>query len=285
MLVVATTARSRWLSALAHGGVGVVLLVLSLLFAVVGGWFAASILGTLGMATMVGPAIARAPRQTQTPTDLFVLAMSAAGGLIGLLMLLRPDLFAGPGYHWMRPYPFVHGMVFLACSLFLLVTHLTVRAAAWSRQSSAVLFAAVVLVPMLVRGAAGQWNSSTTYGVTSVALITGYWLGPLLEQIDPRSLRTRLAVALGISTALALIVVVTVDTNREEASLRSKSMAAQQSLATALSHDVADYVELHEAAARSLAAGPGIMERSAAADGLVAGVQPCLPERRDLLHL
>ena len=76
-------------------------------------------------------------------------------------------------------------MVFLACSLFLLVTHLTVRAPAWSRQSSAVLFAAVVLVPMLVRGALlGSWSSSTTYGVTSVALITGYWLGPLLEQID-----------------------------------------------------------------------------------------------------
>src|SRR6185295_8593453 len=55
--------------------------------------------------------------------------------------------------------------------------------------------------------------------------------------------------------------IVTLNANREESSLRAQAAASQQTLATALAHDVADYVELHEAAARALAAGPGLLDR------------------------
>ena len=64
-----------------------------------------------------------------------------------------------------------------------------------------------------------------------------------------------------MSSALALIAIVAVNANREEASLRAQAAASQQTLATALGHDVADYVELHEAAARALAAGPSFLDR------------------------
>lgn len=263
MLVVATTGRARWLVLIAHGGVGVVLLLLTSLFATSGGWFSSTILGALAVATMFGPGLARAPRQTASTAGLLPLASGVAVSVLSVLILVQPDLFSGPGFGWLRPYWLAYGLAFLGCGLVVLATHIFVRTPVWVRQLSVYVLAVAVLLPMLARAVSvSSWTGVTLYGLTTFGLIAGPRLVPLLERIDPRSLRTRLAVMVAISSAVALITVVTVDTNREEASLRTKAMAVQQSLATALAHDVADYVELHEAAARSLAAGPSIMERS-----------------------
>jgi PAS domain S-box-containing protein len=124
------------------------------------------------------------------------------------------------------------------------------------------LLATIVLVPMFARAYLQQiWTGIALYGGGGLALIAVPWLGPALERIDPRSLRTRLAVTLGISSALALILLVTVDTTREEGSLRAQALASQRTLANALGHDAADYVELHEAAVRALAGDPLLFDR------------------------
>jgi PAS domain S-box-containing protein len=263
MLVVAATGRSRWLVLAAHAGVAIVLLLLAGVFAAAGGWIGAAIFGALGIATLAAPGLARAPRGAAGASDLLTTALGVAFGLVGVVMLAFPEQLGAPGFDDMRADPVRHGLIFLFCGALVVGTQLAARAHWWMRWLAALLLVGVVLLPLLARALAQQvWTGITLYGLIGPAVIATAWLGPFLERIDPRSLRVRLAVTLAVSSALALILVVAVDANREESSLRAQAGASQRTLATALAHDVADYVELHESAARVLAAGPSLLDRS-----------------------
>ncbi|MFN8636786.1 MAG: ATP-binding protein [Chloroflexota bacterium] len=262
MIVVAATGRARWSIVTAHLSLGIVLVLLAGVYAVTGGWFGAPSLGALGIAALVAPVVARAPRGAERASDLTTVAIGAAHVAIGLLLLLVPDAFAPSGAEWLRASSGLFGVGFTVCGGLVIATQLLALTPGILRWSASLVLVAVALLPILARTLSQQiWTGIALALLMTLVLVAGPWIGSLLERIDPRSLRTRLAVTLAISSALALILVVTVDANREEQSLRGQASASQQTLATALGQDVADYVELHEAATRALAAVPNLVGR------------------------
>jgi PAS domain S-box-containing protein len=261
MLIVAATGRSRWLVLAAHAGLGTMLLLLGGVFLGTGGWFSAAMFGSLGVASFAAPVLARAPRGSGARADLFAIAIGVAFVLVGLVILGLPDLFASPSFEWMRGYVVWYGTGYAVSGALVVATQLDAKARWWMRWPASLVLVALVLAPLLARSVSQQvWTGLTIFAVVTLTTRAAPALGPLLDRIDPRSLRTRLAVTLAISSALALIAVVIVDTNREESSLRARANASQQTLAIALAHDVADYVELHEGATRALAAMPGLLD-------------------------
>src|SRR4051794_23724513 len=98
MLVVAATGRSRWLMLAAHVGLGVLLVLLGVVFTVTGGWFGGLVFGGLGLATVVAPALCRAPRRTRTASELVSVAIGAVFAVIGLAILTVPESLAAPAY-------------------------------------------------------------------------------------------------------------------------------------------------------------------------------------------
>ena len=262
MVVVACAGASRRLTVVAHVGVGVVLLLLAVGFALTGGWFGTTIYATLGVGTAIAPLLAGAPRRRPQTSDLFAVVMGAALGLTGAMMLALPELFVAASFESMRPSFLWHGASFVLCGVLVIVTQLAVRAPWWGRWLALLLLVGIVLGPMFERAFTQQiWTGIVLYGGSGLLLVVLPWLGPYLERRDAHSLASRLAVTVSVSSALALIAIVTLNANREEASLRAQAGASQQTLAIALGHDVADYVQLHEAAARALAAGPSLLDR------------------------
>jgi hypothetical protein len=264
MVVVATTAGSRKLAVAAHVAVGIVLLLLAGGLALTGGWFGTAIYATLGIGAVIAPLVTGVQHgQTQTRTsDLFAVVMGSALSLIGIMVIAFPDLVVAATFDSMRPYFVWHGTSFVLCGLLVVATQLTVRTPWWLHWLALLLLVGIVLAPMFTRAYVSQtWTDLVLYGGSGLLLVALPWLGPYLERRDGRSLAARLAVTVSVSSALALIAIVAVNADREEASLRAQAAASQQTLATALGHDVADYVELHEAAARALAAGPGLLDR------------------------
>ncbi|HZO32777.1 MAG TPA: sensor histidine kinase [Chloroflexota bacterium] len=265
MIVVAATGGSRKLAVAAHVAVGAVLLLLAGELALTGGRFVTTIYGTLGVGTALAPLVTGGPRAPVQTSDLFAIVIGVAVALIGAMMLAFPEQFVAPAFDAIRASFVWYGISFLLCGLLVTATQLALRVPLWARWLAMLLLVGIVLGPVFARAYATQaWTSIVLYGGSGLVLVALPWLGPYLEHRDARSLASRLAVALSLSTALALIAIVTLNANREEVSLRTLAAASQQTLATALSHDVADYVELHEAAARALAAGPSLLDRSPA---------------------
>lgn len=268
MLIVAATGRTRWLVLTSHVGLGLLLLLLGAIFAATGGFFGGIIFAALGAATVASPAIARAPRASASSSDLFTVAIGAAFALIGAVVLAAPERIASPTMEALRSHEWWYGSNMVLLGVAVVATQLLARARWWHRWLPTVLLIGLVTVPLLVRSMAQHlWTGMTIYALVTCTLATSPLLGPLLERIDPRSLRTRLAVTLAVSSALALILVVIVDTNREESSLRRQASGSQQTLAVALAHDVADYVEIHEGATRALARWPSLLDRTPAEQG------------------
>ena len=265
LLVVAIVGGARRLQVVAHLGVGGIMLLLSSMFGTSGAWFGAIVFGALGAATLNAPWLARASRNDPAASsDLFTIAMCFGLGVVGIAIEATPGAFVMTGYDRLAPYQHWHGASLVVASLLAIWAQLDVRTPRWASWPAVLVLVGIGVLPMFARAfTQGIWTGITLHGICTIALLSAPWLGPRLDRIDPRSLNTRLAMTLAISSAVALITIVTIDANREESSLRSQASASQQTLATALGHDVADYVELHEAAARALAAGPGLLDRSA----------------------
>jgi signal transduction histidine kinase len=262
MVVVATTGGSRWPTLAAHAGVGIVLLLLAGGLGLTGGWLATTIYGTLGLGTAAAPLLTRAPRGRTQTSDLFAIVVGAAFAITGGMLLAFSEQFVAPSLDALRPYFPWLSAGFVICGLLVVMTQLMLRVPWWVRWLATLLLVGLVIGPVFSRAVASPaWTGIVLYGGSGLLLVILPWLGPYLERRDTRSLATRLAVTVSLSSALALIAIVAVSANREEASLRVQAAASQQTLATALAHDVADYVELHEAAARALAAGPGLLDR------------------------
>jgi PAS domain S-box-containing protein len=265
MVVVAATGGARWLTLAAHTGVSIALLALAWGFAQTGGWFGTTFYSTLGVGTALAPLLAHGPGSRPHTSDLFALIMGTAVLLSGLVMAAFPGQFVAASFDAMRPYLAWYGVGFVLCGGAVILTQIRARLSWWVRWLALLLLVGAILAPMFVRAFALQaWTGIALYGGSSLVLLARPWLGPFLERRDGRSLATRLAVTFSVSSAVALVAIVTVNANREEASLRSQAGLNQQTLATARGHDVADYVELHEAPARGLAAGPGLLDRDPA---------------------
>jgi PAS domain S-box-containing protein len=265
MVVVAATGSTRRLTLVAHAGVSIALLALAWGFAQSGGWFGTTIYSTLGIGTAIAPLLAHGASRRPHASDLFAVIMGTAVLLSGLAMMAVPEQFVSASFDAMRPYLAWYGAGFVLCGAAVAVTQLRPGLSWWVRWLALLLLVGTILAPMFTLALRFQfWTGIVLYGGSSLVLVALPWLGPYLVQRDGRSLATRLAVTFSVSSAVAFIAIVTVNANREEASLRTQAGMNQQTLATALGHDVADYVELHEAPARGLAAGPGLLDRDPA---------------------
>jgi signal transduction histidine kinase len=88
------------------------------------------------------------------------------------------------------------------------------------------------------------------------------WTGPRLRRLDAGSLRTRLALVLGATAAVPVLLLTPLYSHDEENQAVSAQLALQQTFASALAHDVADYISLHQAGVMMLAAQPGLLGRA-----------------------
>jgi PAS domain S-box-containing protein len=274
LLLVGALRPASWLAVAAHLGASLTLLFLAIGLAQTGGWFGATIYAVLAVGMMVAAGVTRVTRASTrhageaiAPTpellkaDLFAILIGVALALNGLASIAFPAWFRAPAFDAMSPGLLWLGPLLMLFGALVVVTQLNARANATLRWLCCLALVIVTIAPLLGQAIALRvWTGIALYGGTSAALLLLPWLGPRLERIDPGSLRTRLAVTFGLTAALALILVVVVDANREETSIRRQVLASQQSLAVSVSRDVVDYVQLHQAAVRALAASPGLVE-------------------------
>jgi PAS domain S-box-containing protein len=276
MLLVSALRPTGWLAIAAHASAGLTLLLLAAGLALTGGWFGATIYAVLAVGTLIAAAIIRVPegatpvdgsnhahQPAQPRADLFAILIGAAFALNGLASLVFPAQVRAPAFDSLRPFLPWYGLLLVLFGALVVVTQLSARASVKVRWLGCLALVATAVGPLLGQAIVNRiWTGIALYGETAVVLLLLPWLGPLLERIDPGSMRTRLAVTFALTGALALVLIVVVDANREETSIRQQMLAAQQSLAVSVSRDVVDYVQLHQAAVRALAASPGLLEAS-----------------------
>ncbi len=85
------------------------------------------------------------------------------------------------------------------------------------------------------------------------------WLRPRLRHLDAASLHWRLAIALALAAALPLILAGFLTGGRTARAAETQALGAQETLARALAHDVANYVNIHRTAVIALAAQPNLL--------------------------
>ena len=102
------------------------------------------------------------------------------------------------------------------------------------------------------------WNSLLYFGGLGALLALLPWLSLRLSHLDRLSLQTQLVVTLiGIVTLPLLFAVAWVTVPQEQATIE-RTLTVQQTLATTLAQDTADYVELHRSAITALANLPNL---------------------------
>ncbi|MBA2447697.1 MAG: response regulator [Chloroflexi bacterium] len=259
---VAAVARPRPQAIAAHLLGGAIILALAYGFAVTGVWTGTSNYTVLGLGTVLAALLTGVPQHSrpQYSRDLFALLMGVGGALTGLVMLVFPEQFSASLYDLARPHLPWYGAAFLGGGLAL----------AWSQVHAGASRVASALAHLLVAGVFfaflvvvalpfNIWTGITYYGGFGTALALLPWLGHRLHLVDQLSLRTRLALVLVATAAFPVILTVALDAGREEREVTAQALALQQGLATALAHDVDDYVGLHRAAVAALAAQPGLL--------------------------
>ena len=258
LLGVAALTPRRPLIIAVHLLAGAVLLIMAWGFGTVGGWNRASNYAVLAVGTAVAPLLARSSRRPWTDgSDLLAIVMGAASTLNGLLLVAADEAFgtvaSDPASGW-------YGVAFLVSGVALVASqlHPSPRAAVVLAH----LVAGGTLVIYLAAAAVAPrgWASIVYYGGFGVVVAVLPWLTPRLRLVDPRSLPTRLALALAIATALPLAAGLALAAHREERSARAGALQVQQTRAAALADHVADAVSLHRAAVTTLAAQPGLVE-------------------------
>ncbi|HYG62362.1 MAG TPA: sensor histidine kinase, partial [Thermoanaerobaculia bacterium] len=101
------------------------------------------------------------------------------------------------------------------------------------------------------------WTGVALYWGCGAILAMLPWLSRRLAQLDPSSLRTRLALALATTSSVALVLTAAVATSQEERLAVEQVIESRQIEANALARNIGDYIRLNAARTFALAAASG----------------------------
>jgi PAS domain S-box-containing protein len=267
LIGVATLLPLGWSILGAHLMAGVVLFQIGIGYASGG-----KLMGVVG-ALMLGLALAIAPflgnederrdrqRETQTGAiDLFAVAMGLRMAIEALLFLIlwNPGLQASLS-PVLPSYRIPYALLYLGAGVSVVGVQLYPKVPRWLFQWVH-FFAGIFLWTWIIGMGFSLWNGVLCYAGLGTALAFLPWISKRLNRLDPHSLQTRVAVAsIGIVT-LPLVSLTTLVSLPQEQATIDRSLTVQQSLAVALSQDIATYINLHLSAIIALGNQPGLAE-------------------------
>lgn len=264
LIAVATLVPRRPIIVLAHLIAGSALLQAASGHLLAGTWTALADFATLGLGTAIAPFLQTRHRQnSRNGIDLFALLMSIRMMLDGIIVLVpfNPQ-FNARLYDPVRSYLPLYGIAYLVCGLALSTVYFYPKIPKRLFQA-AHLLAGAMLWSWTIGLGFPTWNSVLFYGGLSTLLALLPWLGPYLRRLNPKSLQTQLAVTLVGVVTLPLLFAVTLIALPQEQAVVNNALTLQQTLATALAQDVANYINLHRAAVHALAKQPDLAAMSA----------------------
>jgi PAS domain S-box-containing protein len=248
LLAAGALAPPRPWSVAAHAAAGAVLLVLAQGFGAAGGIAGALVYGPLGLATAAAPLLRRDVAARAHAPSLLAVVLGASAVLLGVAALASPAQFGTPAYGDGRGLLPALGTALLVAgpALLFVQARRAPRAVVWAAHLGfgAVYMAFAALVAVPGRGTTGI----VYYGGFGLLVAVLPWLAPRLARIDPRSLRTRLALALIAASTLPLLVAVSVGNDQAERARVAEALAEQAALASALARDVATHGSTYRAA-------------------------------------
>jgi PAS domain S-box-containing protein len=255
---------------LVHAWAAAMLLVLAVGFGGPGIWTGTSNYLVLGLATAIAPVFARSQLgRTSLRGDLLSLTIGLSAALTGGILIAIPGQFTDPTYDTARPYLGGYGMAFAGFGVLVCLaqkSQLVPRSVGrWAVVLLAGTFCVFGATTMLAHGV---WTGLIYYGGFGGALVLQSWLRPLSRRLDPRSLRTRLALVLAAAAAVPLLILVPLQANVEEGDAVVDQFDRQEGLAGALAQDINDYIRLHLAAVTVLAQ-PGLLALSPSQQHLI----------------
>jgi PAS domain S-box-containing protein len=262
LLTLATLAPTLRFVLPVHLWAAAMLSVLAVGFAGAGAWDATSSFLVLALGTAAAPLLAAmSPERRWLHGDVLSLVIGLASVLSGALLLILPDQFPDRLYGDIRPYLMGCGFAFVIGGMLLSlghVDHIVPRGV--NRWVQLVVAGTMLMFGALVAVAGHHWIGIAYYGGFGAALLLLSWRGARLQRFDPSSLHTRLALVLGATAAVPLLVLVPLYAHEEETQAVADQMSRQQALTGSLAQNVSDYVNLHHAAVMLLASQPSLLE-------------------------
>ena len=253
LLAVAVLRPARWLGFCVHALAGLTLLALAASFARVGAITGIIAYSVMGLGTIGAGLMSRERREG----DLFALLMGFVATALGLLILLVPSLFDKPFYGPYSPLLPALGLAFVLTGPLLcyIQLHPVSGRQVWAVHvlcgAAFLTFGTFVSLPGRIwTGIALYWG-----GGAIVALLP--WVRARLAELDTSALRTRLALALAVSSSLALILATALVTAQEERLAEAQVRETQRIEAQAIAQNISDYVELNGARTFALSALAG----------------------------
>ncbi|MBD2059076.1 hypothetical protein H6F88_24280 [Oculatella sp. FACHB-28] len=234
-----------------------------------GTWTGVTGYSTMALGTLVAPFLPRTgdrPFRSDSPSkaiDLFAITMAVRVILHGLNCLPPLNQQLGASfYDATRSYLPIYGAGYIVGGLILIGVYLHPRPPRLLFNLVHGFIGAVIWVWMVGLGLS-NWNSVIYHGGLATPLAVLPWLSLYLHRFDPASLRTRLTLVLVGVVTIPLLLTVAFATHLEEQNTINRSLVLQQTLASTLAENVTNYINLHEAAVRSLAIQSNLLSRSA----------------------
>jgi signal transduction histidine kinase len=277
LLALATLVTVEWFSTVAYLLAATLLFVMAAAYASVGRWMGIAGYAPLAAGCMLGWFIERRALAggitigaTQvSQADLLKSALGICGALSGLVLLAAPAHSADPAFDPLRPLLPWSGLVLLVAGSGLAVLpllhlpagrrRLILNAASVASGALCILYVAQAL------SQGSEWPGIAYYAWFGFIFLAQPFLAPRAHSLlVPGSLRTWLACMLAAAAAVPLIIVVALDSDHMERAVRADALAGQQVQVAALAEGIARYMQLNQAALRSLAGQPGLAALSPA---------------------
>jgi signal transduction histidine kinase/HAMP domain-containing protein len=265
LIAVASPAPRLRFRLVAHAAAGAMLLVLAGGFAFSASWTGTTNYTVLGLGTILAPLLVRVRTAgvDHMRGDALSILIGLATTMTGVILVVLPAQFNAEVYEVIRPFLVWYGSVLFAVGLILCFSQISSRVPQRLARSSPLLVAGALFVfGYTVALPSRAWTGIAYYGGFGVALVVLAWTRQCLRRLDPGSLRARLGLVLAAAAAVPILLLTPLYSHEEENQAVSAQLARQQTLASALAHDVADYVSLHQAAVILLAAEPGLLGMS-----------------------
>lgn len=265
LIAVATLITQRSVTVFAHLLAGAALLQAAIGHLLAGTWTAVFSFGILALGTAIAPLLPNVRVRPPDPKsiDFFALLMAGRMTAEGIILLAwQGSQFDTPLYDPIRPHLTAYGIAYLGGGVALLLVHLYPKLPVRLFQLTH-LAAGAVLWSWTIGLGFPTWNSVLYFGGLGTLLGLLPFLSRRLRQLDPASLQTQLAVTLAGIVTLPLLFAVNWITFPQEQAVVQQALSLQQSLANALSEDIANYVKLHQAAVVALSKQPGLAQMSA----------------------
>src|SRR5262249_42883988 len=266
LIAAAVIRPGRLLTVLAHTLASAAVLVLSYSAGAAGAWAGAISNAVLALGTLAAPLL---PPPTDRPderqADLFIVLVAlvqCVNGLLRLVLSQSGTSLPDPGFASYLPW---YASASLVLGLALLYTQLGPPLPPIAARAVYALFAALAFAYAASMFPAQTWGAITYQLVTGTAVLVAIFPHPRWLRWDPTSLRTRLAVTLALVAAGPMVVLVAVATEQAEAVAADAAVARQQERAGEVAGAAVSYVAVHRAAAQALAALPGLLDTTPAA--------------------